>query len=377
MDPEELDTRFMRMALTEARKGVGRTSPNPVVGAVIVRKGEVIAKGYHKKVGGPHAEISALEKLGYKAEGCTLYVTLEPCNHYGRTPPCTVAIIRSGISRVVVGMKDPNPNVKGGGCKYLSAQGIEVKVGILEEECRRINESYIKYVQTGRPFVLLKCALTLDGWMATRTGHSKWITGSASRGFVHRLRQGADAVMVGVGTVIKDNPLLTARNGIKQSRQPLRVILDSNLRSPINARIFKTTNEGPVMVVVGSRCKDSPKMDKLKKMGVEIVKSPMRKGMVDLSALMDILGGKEIMTLMVEGGARLNHSLISGKLVDKFYIFLAPRLLRGGDGLPMCTGRGPARIDGGLPLRDLRLRKFDQDIMVVAYPDYEAGRGTG
>ena len=373
MNTEGLDLRFMKMALAEARKAEGKTSPNPLVGAVIVRNGKVISKGYHKKAGSAHAEIDALEKIGFKAKGCTLYVTLEPCNHYGRTPPCTTAIVGSGISRVVVGMQDPNPNVKGGGCEYLSARGVEVKVGVLEEQCRSLNEAYIKYVQTGTPFVALKCALTLDGWMATRTGHSKWITGPASRRFVHRLRQRSDAVMVGVGTVIKDNPLLTARDVVKGGRQPLRIIVDSNLRSPMNAQIFKSIDKGPVMVIVGSRCKESSKIKKLEEIGVSVVKSRIKKGMIDLGALMDILGRKEIVNLMVEGGAKLNHSLISAKLVDKLYIFLAPKLLIGGDGLPMCPGRGPARIDGALLLKDLRLRRFEQDIMVTAYPNYQDG----
>lgn len=372
-DVEQLDSKFMRMAISEARKGLGMTSPNPVVGAVVVNKNKVIAKGYHKKAGSAHAEVDALEKIHYNAKGCTLYVTLEPCNHYGRTPPCTMAILRSGITRVVIGMRDPNPKVKGGGCEYLSAKGIEVKTGILEEQCRRLNEPYIKYVRTGRPFVVLKSALTLDGWMATRTGQSKWITGASSRRFVHRMRQRSDAVMVGVGTVAKDDPLLTARDGVKSGRQPMRIIIDTQLRSPMDSRIFQSVDIAPVMVVVGSGIEASSDLKRLMEKGVSVVRAPEKKGMVDLAALMDILGAREIMSLMVEGGARLNRSLMSAKLIDKFYIFLAPKLLGGGDGIPMFRGQGPARIDDGLLLKDLSLRRFNQDIMVTAYPDYQGG----
>ena len=367
------DERFMRLALAEARKGAGKTSPNPAVGAVVVRDGNVLAKGYHKRAGEPHAEVVALEKINYKARGCTLYVTLEPCNHYGRTPPCTHAILRAGVSRVVVGMEDPNPDVKGGGCRYLEEHGVQVKVGVLEAECRRLNEAYIKFVTTRRPFVLLKIAATLDGWMATSSGNSKWITGPTARRYVHRLRQASDAVMVGVGTVIKDDPLLTARDVVSSKRQPLRIVVDTGLRSPLDAKIFTSAGDIPTTVVVGMNCKTTAKLKSLEKMGVSIVRCPVKGAVIDLNALMDILGGMEIQSLLVEGGARLNYSLIREKLVDKIKIFLAPKVLAGGDGLPIFFGKGPGRIEDCLNLKELSIRRFDHDLLVTAYPNYEHG----
>jgi len=341
------------------------------VGAVIVRAGKVLAKGYHRKAGTPHAEIVALQKLGNKAEGATLYVTLEPCNHHGRTPPCTEAIINAGLSRVVVGMRDPNPGVRGGGCEYLAQQGVEVHVGVLEQECKRLNEAYVKFVTTGRPFVTVKSAITLDGWMATTTGHSKWITGQAARRYVHGLRRISDAVMVGVGTVIKDDPLLTARDGVSPGRQPYRIVVDSTLRSPIDANIFKSAGDVPTMVVVGLRCGARAKIRTLEHMGVDIVRCPVRRGMIDLNALMDILGSKNIQSVLVEGGSELNYSLIRGKLVDKLKIFLAPKLLGGGDGVPMFLGKGPKRIDECVRVEISKVRRFDRDIMISGYPQYE------
>ncbi len=368
----DLDNKFMRLALAEAKKGIGKTSPNPAVGAVVVFNGKVLSKGYHRKAGAPHAEVAALEKIDYNAPGSTLYVTLEPCNHYGRTPPCTHAIVRAGVTRVVVGMRDPNPDVGGGGCTYLAEHGIDVQVGVLEKQCRRINEAYIKFVTTKCPFVILKSALTLDGWMGTRTGHSKWITGPEARRYVHKMRQNSDAVMVGVGTVIKDDPMLTAREGARSpAKQPLRLVLDSRLRSPINAKIFKTASKYPSAVVVGSRCRAASKVKKLEKMGVSVIRCPLKKGMIDLRALMDILGGKEILSLFVEGGARLNYSLLKEEVVDKLIIFLAPKLLRASDGVPMSFGKGPAKIQGCLSLCDASLRRFGDDIMVTAYPQYD------
>jgi len=368
---KDTDIRFMRMAMAEARKGLGKTSPNPAVGAVIVRDGKVLAKGYHRKAGSPHAEIVALKKLGNRAEGATLYVTLEPCNHHGRTPPCTEAILNSGIRRVVVGMRDPNPGVKGGGCEYLAQHGVEVHVGVLEKECKRLIEAYIKFVTTGRPFLTLKSAITLDGWIATTVGHSKWITGEKARRYVHRLRRASDAVMVGAGTVIKDDPLLTARDDRSRGRQPHRIVVDSFLRSPINAKVFATARDVPTTVVLGLKCGASAKIKELEHMGVRIVRCPVKRGVIDLDTLMDILGHDNIQSLLVEGGAKLNYSLLRGRLVDKLKIFLAPKLLGGSDGVPMFFGKGPSKLDGCVRVEISRVRRFDRDIMISGYPRYE------
>ena len=248
---EVADTRFMREALRQARKGLGRTSPNPAVGAVIVKQGNVIAKGYHKKAGLPHAEVEALKKTDKKARGCTLYVTLEPCNHQGRTPPCTESILKAGISRVVVGMKDPNPDVSGGGCEFLKNNGIDVSCGVLEKECRLLNEAFLTCVLEKRPFVTAKSAITLDGWTATATGHSKWITNDKSRQFVHRLRDRVDAVMVGVGTVLADDPQLTTRLKRGQGKDPARIVVDSRLRTPLNAKIINHASSSDTLIAAG------------------------------------------------------------------------------------------------------------------------------
>ena len=253
------DADFMRMALNLAREGWGYTSPNPMVGAVVVREGMVVGKGFHQMVGGPHAEVHALEEAGESAEGATLYVTLEPCNHLGRTPPCTRRVIESGIRRVVVAMEDPNPDVQGGGNAFLRARGIKVDVGILEDEARKLNEIFITYVTTRQPFVILKCAATLDGRIATRTGDSKWVSGEKSREFVHYLRHGLDGILVGSGTVLADDPSLTTRREGRKGVDPIRIILDTRLSIPENARILNLDSEAETILVTGETVSEKRK----------------------------------------------------------------------------------------------------------------------
>lgn len=369
---KEIDIRFMKKALQQARKGLGRTSPNPAVGAVIVIEDKVVAAGYHKKAGMPHAELEVLNSLGGEAPGGTLYVTLEPCNHYGRTPPCTEAILKSGLRRVVVGMRDPNPDVKGGGCEYLEEKGLSVTTGILEEQCRRLNEAFLKFVTTKRPFVMVKSALTLDGFTGTAKGHSKWITNEKSRKFVHLLRDRVDAVLVGVGTVVSDDPLLTARLGRHRGRDPLRIIVDTHLRIPARAKVLNHDSSAETIVVSGSGS-SSKNPRKLQKNGVSAITCPIKSGRIDLTALMGILGEKSITSLLVEGGATLIGSLIKDKLIDKFFIFKAPKILGGDDGIPMAAGRGPDKMDQCLFLKDLDVRRFGGDTLFTAYPDYKRG----
>ncbi len=368
---DNVDIGFMRQAVTQARKGLGRTSPNPAVGAVIAKGGKILSRGYHHRAGGPHAEIEALNKLGGKAPGATMYVTLEPCNHEGRTPPCTEAIVRSGIERVVIGMQDPNPQVKGGGAPFLAEHRIEVKLGVLEQECREVNEGFVKYVSTGRPFVMVKSAQTLDGWTATAGGDSKWITNDQSRGYVHQLRNQADAIMVGVGTILADDPQLTCRLKHGKGKDPVRFVVDTHLRTPVNARVL--TQDSPVgtVLVAGSRVKKNIIQD-FEKGKNEVVICAMRQGEIDLEALLDILGRRMITRLLVEAGAGIVGSLLRRKLVDKFYIFKAPRLLGGGDGKPMAEGPGPRMMKESTSLRNLRVKRFGDDILVVGYPDYDA-----
>jgi diaminohydroxyphosphoribosylaminopyrimidine deaminase/5-amino-6-(5-phosphoribosylamino)uracil reductase len=365
----ETDVAFMNAALRQARRGVGRTSPNPAVGAVVVKNGKTLATGYHRKAGAPHAEVEALGGLGGQAKGATLYVTLEPCHHHGRTPPCTEAILKSGVKRVVVGMPDPNPEVRGGGCAFLRAKGLQVDMGILEDKCRRLNEAYVKFVTRKRPFVIAKSAMTLDGWTATGTGHARWITGERSRRFVHGLRDRADAVMVGVGTVLADDPMLTARLGARRGRDPLRVIVDTHLRTPPNAKVLHLESSADTVLAVGRGLRKS-ELKRFERPGVATLPCPKKARRIDLNALMDILGGMGVMSLLVEGGASLMGSLLRGRLVDKVYIFKAPRLLCGSDGIPFARGQGPKRMDRSLRLREISVRRFEEDVLLVGYPEY-------
>ncbi len=361
----------MKLALRQARKGLGRTSPNPAVGAIIVRHGEVIASGYHRRAGSEHAEIEALAKIGKRGEESdTLYVTLEPCNHHGRTPPCTEAILGSGIKRLVVGMKDPNPKVSGGGCEFLAEKGIQVRTGVLESECRRLNEAFLKFVSTGRPFVVAKSALTLDGWTATASGHSRWITSEKSRQFVHRLRDRVDGVLVGIGTVLKDDPLLTTRLKRGRGRDPVRIIVDTHLRILDTAKVVNTEASSPTLIAVGAGL-PSDRLKRVDRTGVSSLACPTKDGRIDLPALMDILGGMDMTSVLVEGGSTIMGSMIRERLIDKFYIFKAPKILGGNDGIPMAAGPGPQEMDECLRLKDIKVRRFDDDILVRGYPEYK------
>ena len=362
--------KFMKAALGFARKGLGKTSPNPAVGAVIARRGQVVAAGFHRKAGGAHAEVEALNQLRGKARrGDTLYVTLEPCNHFGRTPPCTQAILEKGIRKVVVGMRDPNPHVTGGGCDYLSGQGVEVVTGVLEEECRRLNEWFVTYVTKGRPFVIAKTALTLDGWTATSTGHSRWVTNEQSREWVHRLRHQVDGILVGVGTVMADDPLLNTRLKKGRGKDPVRIIVDTHLRIPVNARVLAHPHGSETLIAVSE---DVPPrhLERLKTKGISFLVCPKKEGRIDLTALMDMLGNRSITSVLLEGGATLMGAMIREKLVDKFCIFKAPKILGGSDGRPMALGQGPSKMDQSIPLKDIRIKRFGDDLLITGYPEY-------
>jgi diaminohydroxyphosphoribosylaminopyrimidine deaminase/5-amino-6-(5-phosphoribosylamino)uracil reductase len=360
----------MRLAIREASKGAGTVSPNPLVGAVIVKEGRILAKGHHERAGCPHAEAAALSKLGGKAQGATIYVNLEPCNHFGRTPPCTEAILASGIKRVVVGMRDPNPHVKGGGCDYLRAKGLEVVEGVLEEECSLLNETFIKFSLKNMPFVTLKSALTLDGWSACSTGHSRWVTGEKARRLVHRMRASSDAVMVGVGTVIADDPMLTARLGKKRrSKNPARVILDTRLRTPADANVLKGLSEARTILAVGPEA-DERRIEGLLGSGVEVIRCPLKGRGLDLPFLLKELGSMGITAILLEGGAMVAGSFLREGLVDKVVVFLAPKLLGGGDGIPMAWGKGPEEMRRCISLSKMSVRRIGADIMAVGYPEY-------
>jgi len=363
----ETDEIFMKKALTLARRGLGRTSPNPAVGAVVVKDDRIVGSGYHKTAGAPHAEIEALTQAGEAAHGATVYVNLEPCNHYGRTPPCTHAIIESGVRRVVAGIIDPNPHVTGGGCEYLRSKGIEVTCGVLQKECARLNEAYITYMTTGRPFVTLKAALTLDGWIATRTGDSKWITNERSRKQVHMLRKRADAVMVGIETVIADNPRLLPYLFKNSSQNPVRVIADTHLRTPADSMVLTSDASGLTIIATGSKVKKQKKRA-LEQKGATIVPCKTKRGRIDLQDLLKKLAALEICSILVEGGATLFDSFVRDKLVDKFYIFFGPKILGGDDGVPFTRGSGCDILKNCMNIAVHRVKRFGDDLMIEAYP---------
>ena len=367
----DVDDRFMWMALDLARQGRGRTSPNPMVGAVVVQGGEVVGTGYHQAAGSPHADVIALRKAGEKAAGGTLYLNLEPCCHQGRTGPCTEKIIEAGISRVVAAMQDPNPLVSGKGFARLEEAGIKVKQGVLEEKARQLNEAFIKYISTGLPFVEIKVAMSLDGKIGTITGDSQWITGEKARQFVHHLRDHTDVIMIGIGTVLKDNPRLTTRIEGGGGKDPVRVIVDSTGRLPIDARVIESASGGKTILAVTERA-TREKIKALEDKGVEVIVMPSAQGFVDLPALMKELAGREFTSILVEGGGTLNYSLLSRNLVDKLFVFIAPLIIGGRQSPTAFGGPGIDTLDKAWSVKNIEMKQFDQDLLLIGYP--EAGR---
>lgn len=353
---------FMRAALRLAKKGLGRTSPNPAVGAVIVKNGRVIGKGYHKKAGLPHAEIEALGSAK-NVKGATLYVTLEPCCHFGRTPPCTEAIIASGIKKVVIGAVDPNPIVRGKGMARLKKAGVAVTTGVLKNECAAVNEAYNHYITTGLPFVTLKLASTLDGRIATSKGESQWITGVEARKFVHRMRSLNDAVMIGSGTALKDDPALTVR--LIKGRNPIKVLLDSAFKTPLTAKVF---TDGRTIVFT-TRKAPKKKLEGARRLGAEVIiaPSPLKWGDgVDTGFVMKELGKREITSVLAEGGGRLAASLLRHGLVNRAAIFLSPKFL-GGDAIPSIALLGLKHLKDAPALKDIKVTNINRDILVEGY----------
>jgi diaminohydroxyphosphoribosylaminopyrimidine deaminase/5-amino-6-(5-phosphoribosylamino)uracil reductase len=359
------DEKYMRMALRLAAKAHGRTSPNPMVGAVVVKDGRVVAGGWHKKAGEPHAEAVALRKAGAAANGATLYVTLEPCSHVNkRTPPCSPLVIRSGVKRVVIAMIDPNPRVSGGGVRAIRKAGIEVVTGVLEPEASRLNEAFVKHVTKKVPFVTLKIAQTLDGKIATASGESKWITGGKAREEGHRLRDQDDAILAGINTVLKDNPSLTAR--IPGGRDPIRVIVDSTLRIPLTANVLTQKSSAKTIVATLTRSSKA-KIKKIQDRGAEVLIVRSDKGRVDLKDLMKKLGKMDIMSVLIEGGAEINASALKAGIVDKVIMFIAPALMTGRDALCSIGGASPVKLSQAIRLRDVTTRFVGEDLMVEGY----------
>jgi len=357
---------YMQMALDLAAKGQGFTSPNPLVGAVVVKDGQVVGCGYHKAAGLPHAEINAIKDAKELARGADLYVSLEPCNHMGRTPPCTRAIIEAGISRVFVAMLDPNPKVCGGGCRFLKEQGIIIKTGILEKAAQKQNEFFIKFVKTGHPFVILKWAATLDGQIATSSGNATWVTGPAARQVGHQIRHAVDAVLVGIGTVKADNPSLTTRLDGKTGKDPIRVILDSRLSIAPDARLLSQKSNAITMLAAGKNV-NQQKKDALEKKGIKILTIPLVNGFLDFHALLDQLGRLEITSMLIEGGGQVNASALKAGIVDKVVCFYGPKIFGGNDGVPVCMGKGPDLMKDSIQVKNIQAQLIDNDIMVEGY----------
>jgi len=357
------DEHWMKRALRLAEKGKGRTSPNPMVGAVLLKNGKVVGEGYHARAGEAHAEILALRQAGEAARGSTLYLNLEPCAHYGRTPPCAPEVIRAKVKRAVIGMEDPNPLVRGRGLKSLRRAGLDVKVGILEKECRKLNEFYCKYILEKEPFVILKVAATLDGKIATREGESKWISGETSRRFVHRMRDQVDGVIIGIGTVLKDDPQLTAR--IKNGRDPYRVVLDSRLRIPEDAQVIGNSSSKTMIATTELAARD--KIERLEKKGVQILILNSKQGRIDLKNCLSKLGEMGMMSLLVEGGSQVNGSFLDEGLIDKILFFLSPKLIGDREALGIFGGSGKTTLQEAIPLNELRVRKIGEDILIEGY----------
>ena len=359
----DADIYFMRLALDEAKKGLGRTAPNPCVGAVIVKGDKVISRGYHKKAGAPHAEINALRKAGNKIKGATIYVTLEPCNHTGRTPPCSHAVAAAGIKRVVVGMKDPNPLVNGSGNTYLREYGLEVQSGVLEKECIEINRPFIKHISTGMPFVVMKAGMSLDGKLTYQAGEPGQMTGEKSHRQLHSLRNTLDAILIGSGTVTADNPSLTTRYG-KHARDPLRVILDSNLILSLESKILHHNSLAPTIVFCSSSS-DKKKLSLLTKMKGVIVQTVSHdaKEKLDLVEILKHLGEMGICSLLVEGGAAIHSSFLKKGLVDRVMLFVAP-LFAGTAGIGLLHDFPVAGRDQALKLKDVVYKRYGDDILI-------------
>ncbi len=366
MTSHDLQQLYMTRCFLLARKGAGNVSPNPMVGAVVVKRNRIIGEGYHRTFGGPHAEVHAIRSCSESPKGATLYVNLEPCCHEGKTPPCTDLIIRSGITAVVIGMKDPNPLVSGKGIRALRKAGIGVITGVLALEAGRLNEAFAKHVTTGLPFVTLKVAQTFDGKIADLSGNSKWITNEESRRYVHRLRAISDAVFVGAGTVLADNPELTVRSA--KGRSPLRIVLDSHLSTSPRSKLFGRQRATKTILFCSHRAlrREPKKAGRFLSIGIDIYAfSADRSGMIPLRDILPVIGSLGITSLMVEGGAMTFSSFLRERVADKIVLFAAPRIL--GRGIEAFSGLAPRNLGRETRLSDVSVRTFGNDICIEAY----------
>ena len=360
------DAFYMQMAIELAKNGMGFVNPNPLVGAVIVKNGIIVGKGWHEYFGGPHAEVNAIKDAGENTDGATIYVTLEPCSHYGKTPPCSLEIIKNKFSRVVIGSTDPNPLVAGRGTEMIRNAGIEVASGILENETRKLNEVFFKYIQTKTPFVVIKTAMSLDGKIATNTGDSRWISGEESRKTVHKLRNQYSGIMVGINTVMKDDPLLNIRNIKGKTKNPVRIIVDSKARIPFEAKVINSPETAPVILAVTHQA-PAAKINQLKKNGVGIIVCPEKNKRVDLKYLMRELGKQDIDSILLEGGGTLNFEALQEGIVDKMIVFIAPKIIGGTHALTPVEGEGIGRLSEAVELQKINIKPSGEDIMLEGY----------
>lgn len=360
------DEKYMRLAMQLAGNAIGRTSPNPLVGAVIVKDNRVVGCGWHRKAGTPHAEVHALNQAGELAQGADVYVTLEPCAHYGKTPPCAKALVEAKVKNVYGGLLDVNPKVAGKGFKILEDAGIHVEYGFLQDELRKQNEVFFKWIEHKKPFVVLKAAMTLDGKIATATGQSKWITNETSRAYGYKLRDIYDGIMVGINTVIEDNPMLTAR--VDGGKNPIRIVVDSSLRIDINANVVQDKSAKTIVATTDKADKD--KILKLQAQDVDVIVVDKDKNdKVDIEKLLDILGQQNICSILVEGGATLSGSFVAKKLVDKVYFFIAPKIIGGKEAKTPVAGTGILNLQEALTLKDIKIEKLEEDILIIGRVD--------
>ena len=357
------DIEYMRRAMELAERGVGFTNPNPMVGAVIVKGGKVIGEGWHERCGEWHAERNAFRNCTVPAEGATMYVTLEPCCHYGKTPPCTEAIIEHGIARVVVGMEDPNPLVAGKGIALLREAGIEVVCGVEEEALREQNRVFLKYISTKLPWVAMKTAMTLDGKIATRTGDSKWITGAEARAYVHELRHRFMAIVVGIGTAVADDPLLNCRIEGRGVRQPIRVVVDSNARLSLDSQLVKTAGEYRT-IVAHTRFAPEERVKALREAGVEMLLCKEKEGLVDVRNLLELLGQSGIDSILLEGGGSLNYTFLAEGLADELYAFIAPKIVGGMNAKTPVEGAGMEKMADAINLELENVLNIGHDVLL-------------
>lgn len=371
MTPSDIDERYMSIALELAEKGRGRVEPNPMVGAVLVKNGDILGKGYHRAFGEAHAEIHAINEGGVNCKGATLYISMEPCAHYGKTAPCADAIIGAGIRRVVTAVIDPNPITSGKGIQKLKEAGIEIKTGVLEAQSKKLNAPFFKLMQEGLPYVILKWAMSLDGKIATYTGDSQWISSEESREYVHQVRGQMDGIMVGINTVLRDDPLLTCR--IEGGRNPKRIIVDSNALLPLDSRLLKTVHEGEIIVAVN---KNAPhkRIERLEQFGCKIIQTRGDNGRVDLQELFQRLGEMKLTNILVEGGGRIITSIIEEHLVDKIIVFIAPMIIGGMDAKIPVMGKGVDKVREAVEINDVTVKRFSNDTVIEGTLRYRGKR---